>query len=73
MNQGEKKAEREKVACVIHGVEYVISSHKENLRVEELIANNPRKETILILESTVDYLKAYKKLLLVRYNNVGNE
>ncbi len=72
MNQGEKKAVREKIACIIHGVEYVISHHKENLRVANkypMVGN----ETVLVLESTVDYLTAYRKLLLVRYNNVGNE
>ncbi len=72
MNIGEKKAAREKVACIIHGVEYIISHHQENLR-QAVKCKAVGKETILILESTVDYLKAYKKLLLVRYNNVGNE
>ncbi len=69
MNIGQIKAEREKIACIIHGAEYVISSHKEALRV----ADKNKKEDVLVLESTVDYLKAYKKLLLVQYNNVGKE
>jgi hypothetical protein len=69
MNHGEKKAAKEKIACIIHGVEYVISSHNEALRV----ADKNKKEDVLVLESTIDYLTAYKKLLFVRYGNVGNK
>ena len=72
MNHGEKKAAKEKIACIIHGVEYVISSHKEALRVAKYPPVES-KEAILILESTVDYLIAYKKVLLLRYGNVGKD